>query len=93
MNKKRYISASEIGAYTFCRRAWVLKILDYESDNQYELEEGNKYHEEAGKDEISRSKEEKPHQTQLSRQAQVLSIFIFLLILCMIAIIVRLVLK
>ena len=45
MAEKRYITASEIGLYTFCPRAWALKQLDCESDAHWEMEKGKEFHE------------------------------------------------
>lgn len=93
MRRKKYISASEIGDYTFCPRAWALKKLDYESDNKYELEAGKKYHIEVGKMELVREIEEKPRQIRLKRQSRFLSVLIILIIFCIMSIIIRIVLK
>lgn len=50
MNKDRnkLISASEIGTYAFCPRAWALKQLGYPSDNRKQMDSGTKYHHDFG---------------------------------------------
>ncbi len=48
MGKIRNISASEIGEYAYCPRAWAFKKLGYPSENRREMDEGSKFHHEFG---------------------------------------------
>ena len=47
-NRNKPISASEIGTYAFCPRAWALKQLGYPSDSQKQMDSGTKYHQAFG---------------------------------------------
>ena len=93
MDDKKWISASEIRLYTFCPRAWALQQLDYESDNHWEMEEGKKYHEEVGRQTIAAYEQAKPRQTQLRHQSQILTFLIIMVLLCIMAVLVRLIVK
>ncbi len=48
MGKIRNISASEIGEYAYCPRAWAYKKQGYLSENFEELDKGNRFHHEFG---------------------------------------------
>ena len=48
MGKQRYISASEIGEYAYCPRAWAFKKLGYPSENQQKLSSGTDFHRQFG---------------------------------------------
>ena len=93
MEDNKWISASEIRFYTFCPRAWALEQLEYESDNQWEMEEGTKYHEETGRQTIAAYEQAKPLQTKLRHQTQILTSLIILVLLCIMAVLVRLIVK
>ena len=41
---RKNLTASEIGTYAFCPRAWALKKLGYPPDNRQALDEGTAYH-------------------------------------------------
>lgn len=90
---KRYISASEIGLYLFCPRAWALKRLDYEPDNRWELEKGKEYHEEIGLQKLRVNAESIPEQNRLERQVKFLRIVVIMLILVIFSVLIRLLLK
>lgn len=93
MNENRFISASEIGLYVFCPRAWALNQLDFESDHQWELEEGQKFHEEVGKQEIAKKQEMNPQQIRLKRIDHIFTIIIIFVFFCILSIIIRLFLQ
>ena len=93
MNEKRYINASEISLYTFCPRAWALKQLDYPMDNQWEVAEGKKYHEEVGRKIIIQSKDADSQQSRLKKQYYILTYLMVFILLCILSIIIRLILK
>ncbi len=48
MGKIRNISASEIGEYAYCPRAWAYKKLGYPSENRQEMDKGSRFHHEFG---------------------------------------------
>ena len=48
MGKFRNISASEIGEYAYCPRAWAYKKLGYPSENRKEMDKGSRFHHEFG---------------------------------------------
>ncbi len=48
MGKIRNISASEIGEYAYCPRAWALKKQGYPSANRREMDEGTEFHQAFG---------------------------------------------
>ena len=48
MGKIRNISASEIGEYAYCPRAWAYKKLGYPSENRREMDKGSRFHHEFG---------------------------------------------
>ena len=62
MPKNQTITASEIGTYTFCPRAWALGKRGYPSDNRQAMNEGTAFHQAFG------------IRTRLIRLAQVLLI-------------------
>ncbi len=48
--RKKYLSASEIGSYVYCRRSWWLQSVQGEkSRNVRELAAGTEFHEEHGR--------------------------------------------
>ena len=67
--KKPVISASEIGAYCFCPRAWGLEKRGYRSANRKALDDGTEFHREYGKRET------------LIRDLKIITVFIILLLL------------
>ena len=93
MPDKRYISASELSLYSFCPRAWALKQLDYESDNQWEMEKGAEYHRIAGSREIQKEMENRLAREKSTFMIHVISILIIITVLCLISIFLRLILK
>ena len=45
----KWIRASEIGEYTYCRRAWWLKqVRGLKAGNQRQLQSGSRYHNQHG---------------------------------------------
>lgn len=46
---QKKITASEIGLYAFCPRAWTLKQLGYKSGNLNRMEAGTRYHDAFGR--------------------------------------------
>lgn len=46
--KSRQISASEIGTYTFCARAWALEKRGYRSNNKAAMDAGTAHHRAVG---------------------------------------------
>lgn len=78
MNKKRTISASEVGTYAFCPRAWGLEQLGYHSANQREMVRGTAFHRSFGRREIL---------------MRTLTILLILVGLCLLAVTVRYFLK
>lgn len=46
---QKKITASDIGLYAFCPRAWTLKQLGYKSGNLTRMEAGTVYHEAFGR--------------------------------------------
>ena len=47
--EKMIITASEIGTYAFCPRAWALEKRGYRSSNRKQLEEGTAFHQAFGR--------------------------------------------
>ena len=45
MRQERYINASEIGSYVFCKRAWFLARVQAPSELTAEREAGSAWHE------------------------------------------------
>lgn len=93
MPDKRYISASELSLYSYCPRAWALKLLDYESDNQWEMEKGEEYHRAAGSREIQKEKENRSVREKSSFLIRVTTFLIIITVLCLISILLHLILK
>lgn len=46
---KRWIRASEIGTYLYCRRAWWYQQQGYASENRAQLEAGQAFHRHHGR--------------------------------------------
>ncbi|MBQ4511567.1 MAG: hypothetical protein II969_01140 [Anaerolineaceae bacterium] len=93
MAEKRYITASEIGLYTFCPRAWALKQLDCESDAHWEMEKGKEFHEQIGQREIQREIENQPQQQRINRRIQFITKAIAIVSLCLIITLITFLLK
>lgn len=93
MPDKRYISASELSLYSFCPRAWALKMLDYESDNQWEMEKGEEYHRAIGSRELQKEMENRTVREKNSFLIHVVSVLIIIIVFCLISIFLRLILK
>ena len=93
MSNNRYISAAEIGNYTFCPRAWALRKLDYKPDNRWELEQGIEYHNEVGEQEILKNSQSQPKQISLERKIKVLQQFIIFLSIIIISFLIWILLK
>jgi len=93
MSEKQYITASDIGLYTFCPRAWALKQLDYESDRKWEMEKGIEFHEKTGEREIRNEIKQQPLQKRRNRQIQIISVLIVILLLCLLSAVTALILK
>ena len=49
MDSKETISASDVGLYTYCPKAWQLKRQGYASSNRESLIRGSQYHESFGR--------------------------------------------
>ena len=93
MNDKGIISASEIGTYTFCPRAWALEQLDYEPDNQYEMEAGNKNHKEFDEKELERISAGQQAYAKNQKMLRFLSKLILIMAVCLVLLFIRLILK
>ena len=93
MNDKKFINASDIGVYTFCPRAWALKQLDYEADNQWEMEAGKEFHQIVGEQELEKESETREKRIRNQRIIHLLTVLTVIVLLCLISIIVRIVLK
>ncbi|MBR6091154.1 MAG: hypothetical protein IKP86_14545 [Anaerolineaceae bacterium] len=93
MSEKIYISASDIGLYTFCPRAWVLKQLDYKPDNQWKLQEGKEFHEEIGRQEINKALENEPVLKRKKIQLRTLNVLMILVLLLLFSVLTRILLK
>lgn len=93
MNDKKLISASEIGFYTFCPRAWALQQLDYESDNQWEMEAGKEFHRIIGEQELEKESETREKRIRSQRISHLLTVLTVIVLLCLIFIMIRIVLK
>ena len=93
MSKKRYISASEIGDYVFCPRAWALKKLDYVPKNKQMLKEGQRHHEEIGAKVIQKAKEDQTEIEKYNKKILNDKIAIVIVLFCLLIFIVRIFLK
>ena len=93
MDEKGIISASEIGTYIFCPRAWALEQLDYEPDNQYEMDAGKEIHKEFGEKELERISSEGQAYAKNKRMLRFLSKVILIVAVCLVLLFVRLILK
>ena len=93
MNDKGIISASEIGTYTFCPRAWALEQLEYEPDNQYEMEAGKQIHKEFGEKELERITAEQQIYNKNQKTVRFLGKLIILAAVCLVLLFIRLILK
>lgn len=49
INSSRYVRASEINRFVFCRRAWWYQAQGYVPSNQRNLNEGSAYHQDVGR--------------------------------------------
>ena len=74
MGKIRNISASEIGDYAYCPRAWAYKKLGYPSENRRKMDEGSRYHHKFG---------------ARDRMIRVLRIIVIIAMLVLLALIIR----
>ena len=93
MNDKKFINASDIGIYTFCPRAWALQQLDYESDNQWQMEAGKEFHRIVGEQELEKESESREKRVHNQRITHLLTVLTAIVLLCLISIIIRIVLK
>lgn len=93
MPDKRYISASELSLYSFCPRAWALKQLDCESDNQWEMEKGEEFHHTAGSRELQKEQENHTVRDISSFLIRTISVLIIITVFCLISILLHLLLK
>ncbi len=75
---RKNLTASEIGTYVFCPRAWALKQLGYPSDNLQAMNEGTEFHHRFG---------------MRARIIRILQALLFLVIICLAVLILRYFLK
>ena len=93
MNEKKTITASQIGTYAFCPRAWVLQQLDYEPDNQRALEKGKAFHEETGALALIKNEESRVSRIRNQKLSHALTVVLIITFLCLISILTHLLLK
>ena len=48
MKRKKYISASEIGAFVYCPLSWDFQNQGFRNNNQEELSDGTEFHQQIG---------------------------------------------
>ena len=93
MDDKKWISASDVGLFVFCPRAWALKQLEYEPDNQWEIDAGNEFHRTAGLKELERNSAKQKKRIRNRRFIHLLVILTVIVLLCLISLALRITIK
>ena len=93
MDDKKWISASDVGLFVFCPRAWALKQLEYEPDNQWEIDAGNEFHRTAGRKELERHSAIQKKRIRNRRFIHLLVILTVIVLLCLISLALRITIK
>ena len=93
MDDKKWISASDVGLFVFCPRAWALKQLDYEPDNQWEIDAGNEFHRNAGLKELEKNSAMRKNRIRNRKFIHLLVILTVTVLLCLISVTLRITMK